>query len=498
MTELILSIYDPNTLLPHRAGIAGLALALSSMQKEKALVKWEVTEDEVKLAWECTDREAVQWLVENTYKIADGGYLDVPALKLDRQGLHSFTEGILQTFLQFGPGRKLDTAISVTMPVDDMEISVNFRPLIECYYTKKLKDEFDSKGKLKEQISLGSKHLPGLIRCYINGDYKESPSAFLALLFLPLACLYHKLPGARSTLVIPEIHDLKKWINRKQEYSGRTYRNFRCSGAGESGLQFLWLETMYEDSEIFKVDYCEVYQLGKQTWDPQQKYIKQAVYRVRAKPKNIEVYDSARQFFKPQVKNNANNEPFLAISKALAWICDNLIADRCWYSGFYEFRKRNGLYERKGLVNMTTNYLNADEQILFDAVQGSFSFYLAKQFEFRKSSLNRDLNKKEVIDVFSKSTEKVVHRLQHPNTQQEFAKALVKFLSDFPSKPGRGVGDRIYLWLHRGSNWRQGKDLTLLAIATYKSKKGDPLDGQEIPIESISEVELENDENEDI
>jgi hypothetical protein len=48
-----ISIYDPNTLLPHRAGIAGLALALSSMPKNQAPLTWEITEDEVQLKWDC-------------------------------------------------------------------------------------------------------------------------------------------------------------------------------------------------------------------------------------------------------------------------------------------------------------------------------------------------------------------------------------------------------------------------------------------------------------
>jgi CRISPR-associated protein Cas8a1/Csx13 len=509
MTELTLSIYDPNTLLPHRAGIAGLALALSSIPKDEAPLTWEITEDKVRLTWVCTDKEAVQWLVGNTYKIADGGYLDVAALRLDQQGLYSFTEGVISTFLQHSQQRKRDSnAVSLAFQIDEgqPEIRVDFRPLLGCYYTGDLKDAFTTKGTFKSEITLKGHHLPGLVECFVNGAYQESPQNFLALLFTPLACSYHKLPEARSALVIPEVQNLNQWINRKQELSGRTYRNFRSSSAGESGLQFLWQETLMEDADKYKVEYCEVYQLGKQTWDGNQSYLKQAVHRVNVKQKIIQIYDSARQFFPPQVKTNDKNEPWLAVSKTLPWICDNLIIDKPWYSGFYEFRKRNVLYERIGLVKMTTNYLNSEEQALFDTVQGAFSIYLSRQFDFRKSSLSRELNKNEIIDVFSKSTGKVIHRLQHPSTQKEFAKALVKFLSDFPSKAGRGTGADIYMWIHRGTNWQQARDLTLLAVATYKSRKGNSVDetnisiaeGSASPIETIPEIELEEDVNEDI
>jgi CRISPR-associated protein Cas8a1/Csx13 len=240
-----------------------------------------------------------------------------------------------------------------------------------------------------------------------------------------------------------------------------------------------------EDGQKGGISYCEVYQLGKQTWDGNQSYLKQAVYRVKVRSDTLQIYDSATQFFPHRVKQKEGNEPFLAFSKALPWLCDNLIIDRYWYSGFYEFRKRNGLYERQGLVKMTENYLKPEEQILFDAVQGGFGAYLRGQI-LQAEKQNRKLD-------YGQVTDKVIYRFQRPSTQQEFASALVDFLSQFRSKAASGVGAEIYAWLHKDSQWKQARDLTLLAIATYKSKKGDPLDGQEISIESDPAVELEDD-----
>ncbi len=139
MSEFILSIFDPNTLLPHRAGIAGLALALSVMPREDAPLTWEVTDEAVKLAWDgVSDREAVTWLVQQTYQVTDDGYLDVPALKLDNQGHYTFTEGVLSTFLQHSKQRSRNShAVAKTFQIDEgqPEIRVEFRPLLSCYYT---------------------------------------------------------------------------------------------------------------------------------------------------------------------------------------------------------------------------------------------------------------------------------------------------------------------------------------------------------------------------
>lgn len=497
MTEITLSIFDPNTLLPHCAGIAGLALALSVLSPDGAPLGWEVTEDAVKLTWETVDRDVVKWLLDQTYQINAEGYLEAPALKLDGQGHYTFTQGIISTFLQHSKQRSLGPAVTRTFTIDEgqPELSIEVRTLLNCYYTDDMKEAFNSKGMFKKEISLKGHHLPGLVECFANGAYQESPAGFLALLFLPLACGYYKLPAqsvggklsARSAVVIPSVVNLKYWVRSRQAMSGRTYRDFRSSGAGESALHFLLQEKLLEDTQQFRMNYCEVYQLGKQVWDGNQSYLKQAVYRVEANDAVLELYDIARQLFPVQVKQKDNGEAWLAISKALPWICDNLIAQKSWYSGFFEFRKRNKFLERKGLVQMT-EYLNAEEQILFDAVQGAFSHYLYNQHK-QAQKQGRSLD-------YGQVTDKVIYRMQRPSTQQEFATALVDFLSQFRSKAGRAAGPQIYHWIHRETNWRQARDLTLLAIATYTSKKGDALDGAEVPIESSADAESESAEAE--
>jgi CRISPR-associated protein Cas8a1/Csx13 len=483
MTKFVLSIFDPNTLLPHRAGIAGLALVLDVLDPKDAPLSWEVTEDAVKLSWEGNDREVIKWLLDQTYQIKDG-YLDVPALNLDDQGGYTFTEGLVSTFLQHSKQRARDsTGVAKAFSIDEgqPEIRVEFRPLLSCYYTGDMKDAFNSKGIFKQEIPLKGHHLPGLVECFANGAYQESPEGFIALLFLPLACGYYRLPNLRSSVVIPEVTNLKQWVKRRKEFAGRTYRNFRSSSAGESALSFLLQEKLLEDSRLERVGYCEVYRLGKQTWDANQSYLKQAVHRVEVKDQDLELYNQAAQLFPAKVKQTDKGETWLAMSKILPWLCDNLVAGKSWYAGFFEFRKRNEIYERGGLVKMTET-LADKERVLFETVQGAFSAYLRGQ-NVQAQKQGRKLD-------YGQVTDKVIYRMQRPSTQKEFAKALVDFLSQFRSKASRGVGLDVYQWVH-GNDWQQARDLTLLAIATYTSKKGDPMNGQDISIESAIEEEEE-------
>ncbi|MEA5511750.1 type I-MYXAN CRISPR-associated Cas8a1/Cmx1 [Crocosphaera sp. UHCC 0190] len=489
MTELTLSIFDPNTLLPHRGGIAGLALALDAINPSDVPFSWKVTEDEVNLSWECSDQEAILSLLRQTYHLEDG-YLDVPALNLDQQGKYTFTEGVTRTFLQHGQQRKLSkNEVSLSFMIDEgqPEISRPFRPIEDCYYTRDFKDAFSSKGTFKPNIPIKGHHLPGLVECFAHGAYQESPQGFLALVFLPLACSYYQLSGYRSAVVIPEIKNIKEWVKRRKIFSGSSYRDFRSSSSGESALRFLLQEKLIEDSQDLRVDYCEVYQLGKQQWDGSQSYLKQAVYRVKANDEILALYDSAFQFFKPQVRTNDKGETWLAISKILPWLCDNLITGKPWYSGFYDFYKQNELYERKGLISMS-QYLDVLEQTFFDAVQGAFSSFLREQI-IQAQKQGRPLD-------YKQATDKVINRLLRPSTQQDFAKTMVDFLSRHRSKATRGVGAEIYQWLHKDNNWKQARDLALLAIASYtgKGKDGTP----EIPEEALDESNINLDSEQEL
>lgn len=486
MSEFTLSIFDPNTLLPHRAGMAGLALALSVLDTDDAPMTWSVTEDAVQISWGGSDREAVQWLLEQTYQVHDG-YLDVPALNLDPQGKYTFTSGVTTSFLQHSKQRKQGEAITKAFLIEDgqPEVSISFRPLIDCYYVGNFKEAFSSKGVFKTTIPLKGHHLPGLVECFVNGAYQESPTGYLALLFLPLTCGYYQLPGYRSAVVIPEVTNLSQWVEQRQRLSGRitqtlsskqqkllkrSYANYRATGAAESALYFLLQERVLEDSKIFRVSHCEVYQLGKQPWDGNQSYLKQSVHHVSVDDQMLDIYQSAYYLFPSQVRTNDKGESWLATSNILPWIANNLINRKAWYTSFSEFRKANELYERKGLVKMS-EHLSQEEKLLFDSVTDAFSEFRRKQFKARKNQLKRELRKEEIWDVMNSSADKAIYQLQRPSTQREFAKALVDFLSRHRGKAAQGNGLKIYEWLYKDEQiWRQTRDLSLLAIATYQSQ----------------------------
>jgi CRISPR-associated protein Cas8a1/Csx13 len=124
-----------------------------------------------------------------------------------------------------------------------------------------------------------------------------------------------------------------------------------------------------------------------------------------------------------------------------------------------------------------TDTLDDRDRILFNAVQGGFSTFLHEQIS-QAQKQGRSLD-------YGQVTNKVINRLKRPSTQQQFATALVEFLSRYPSKSARGQGLEIAARIHSDRNWRQARDLTLLAIATYQGKSKAESEAIDAPVDEM-------------
>jgi len=469
MKQLTLSIFDPNNALYHRAGIAGLALALSAINPNDVPFTWEITEDSVTLSWESTDEDAFTQLMQLTYQIKDG-YLNVPALELPEEERYLFTQGIVGTFLQHGKlkGFKKENPKKlvkkeIKFEVDGKEYPIDCPILEKCYYTDGIKSIF-TKGTFKPNIPIKSHHLPGAVECEIDKGYEEPFQKYISLLFLPLACNYYKLPKEHKgsfALVIPLVNNLTKWVKRRKNLSESTYRDFYASSASESALRFFLTEKLIEDSQDFHIDYCEVYQLGGQRWCSQQK-VKQAVYRVELEKEVLGLYESAYQFFKPQLRTTEKGESFWTKSTVFPWICDNLINGKYWYSGFCKLYKQNRteiFYETKGILEMI-NKLTDNEFFYMDVVQKAFKVYASKKVD---PELSNKLSAERLRELAQKKTQEIINAC----TQQRFTSWITRFLSMNASLEIQQQEDSaksLARWIYENNNWHQIQDLAVIAL----------------------------------
>ena len=62
-----LSLWQPFNTPLHRAGLAGLYMSLKHLKSLKGeVIDWDLTPESITLRWNCTDRQALIWLLNNT------------------------------------------------------------------------------------------------------------------------------------------------------------------------------------------------------------------------------------------------------------------------------------------------------------------------------------------------------------------------------------------------------------------------------------------------
>lgn len=97
-----LSLWNPFNTPLHRAGLAGLYLSLKHLEPDKGkTIDWELTPESITLKWNGTDKEALTWLLENTYKIGEEpeGVIKIPALgQISTSTQITLHNGILSPF----------------------------------------------------------------------------------------------------------------------------------------------------------------------------------------------------------------------------------------------------------------------------------------------------------------------------------------------------------------------------------------------------------------
>lgn len=441
---------------PFSTGAAALGLVLE-FSKIKGITH-EITSKTFSISWDCSDEEAVSKIQKAAYKIENGN-LVIPALGLAMLE-PLLSDCIVRSFLQHPSQRKLGAERELVTEIDDVPIKYKSKEMLDCYYVQSLKECFDRKGSFKELIQIKSNHLPGAIECYSSGFVEVSPFEFLSIFMLPIACGYYKLPNFRMALVIPRIDDIKQWIGMKLNQSQLDYYDFKCSSAGEAGLLLL----LKERAGFKHEKNCEVYQLGSQVWDANQKYLKQKVYRISPTDSELETFDAAYSYFPLREVVSKNGEYFIAESVVFPWICDNIVVKKPWYLGFKNFTVKNEkyVYESEGLKKMVKYEQLKDENlnVFINIVQEAFKRYLQEEGE----ASSEQGRKFDYHGVFTKKW----NLLKNRNSLTTFRRAITGFLK-FQTKSIQSHGFLVYDMVDQ--DWRKAQDLALLALSSYPYKQ---------------------------
>lgn len=482
---------NPNVTLLHRAGLAGLWMTLKQLEKEEQPenrpggLNWQLNRRRLMLNWEENDREVLDWLLRKSFQVSDEGLISLRGLNSKTMPVQSQVivhQGMLGTFLQHPSTRKSSGTTSKSFQIEENkpEIVVTYK-VLKSYAHQDFANNLCSKQgqMLNEPISIAGWLNPGAVVRHVafsaDTSFEETPEQALLLLFAPVACYYFLLRSklrdkrAQYALVVPEVTDLEVYTKYRQQPKLRNagYKDFYASGLGDAGLRFLTYKDTAETAKIYKIQRCQVLTLGTVAWSTQQK-TRTDLYVVEANAQICENYQVCCDYLSDRVIAGKDGG-FVASSFARELIAENLAKSKPWYSDISVKVNSNELfkkltYEREGLYQMVqkTRWDTESEKLFVQACHEAIRFTYGQVAERSKPGERPN---------FDKVTVRIRTGLGRCKNSHTFR----EFITDFWSRAGRIPTLQehwpVLMELITGQrDWKIGRDLALLALASYKGK----------------------------
>lgn len=497
--KLTFDLSNPHFTLLHRAGLAGLWMTLNQLKKETQLsnseallgsanrlgqLDWQLTPRQVTLHWEGNDLEVLNWLLKESFQLEDGRIilrgLDSKTMPIQSQLI--LHKGILGTFLQHNKTHKSAGNVSKSFQVeeDKPEFVANYKSLTWYVYQDFAKNLCESSGQLlTTPIKVLGWLNPGAVVRHVafssDTSFEEPPAAAFLLLFASVACCYNIIKSklrdqrAQYALVVPEVTDLEAYAKWRQNPKWREegYKDFFASGLGDAGLKFLTHVT--EVTARRNVQHCQVLTLGTVAWSAQQK-TRTDLYVIEANDRICQNYQTCKSWLGDRVVAGKDGA-FVVTSFARELIAENLAKSKPWYSGFADKVNSNDLfrnltYERGGLNQMLNDIeWDKDSEKLFVKACHEAIGYTHKEL------YKRAKDKGEVANYEREDT-KFRTGLTRCKTPGAFREFITDYLSRTRFLPTLEENWEQLMDLIMGAkDWKKGRDLALLALASYKRSR---------------------------
>ncbi|MCT7995551.1 type I-MYXAN CRISPR-associated Cas8a1/Cmx1 [Laspinema olomoucense] len=510
MQTITLNLGNPHLTGLHRAGMAGLWMTLQQLGKDipkgdrPGQLDWQLNPRQVLIHWQGHDFEVLDWLLKQSFQTTPEGFISLRGLNSDTlppQQKWVLHQGMLRTFLQHTSTHKSDGKVSIVFTIDEVEFPISYKSITSYAHQEFANNLCDKQGNLlKKAIGVAGWLNPGAVVRHTafssSTSFEENPTDALLLLFAPVACYYFLLRSklrdkrAQYALVVPEIVDLEAFatIRQHREWRKSGYKDFCATGLGDAGLQFLTHESVTQTAQTYQVKSCQVITFGTVSWSSQQ-MTRTELHLIESSDHACENYQILRQipFFTNQVRSG-DKGGFITVSFARELITENLAHSYEWYQGFSTkvhsrelFQKLT--YDREGLYQMVqkSQWDTQSKQLFVQACHQAIGNTYGK-------AAGRAENSNKTPD-FDRINVKIRSKLGRCKNAASFR----AFITDFWSRAGKVslVQDnwRELMELITGEdNWKLGRDLFLLALASYKGSKKETPEGVE---ESPEDEKLE-------
>jgi CRISPR-associated protein Cas8a1/Csx13 len=499
---MTLDLFAPGMTPLHRVGLAGLAMTLEALSDDPAAARlrqmgrWEIGERSVELAWEGEGSTFLAELLRCGLQVTEQGLIWFPALGYPRNepekavALHN---ALLGTFLQHGKSRlkMAEREVTQAFDLDGQPLIISYKPVRSFAHRDVALDP--TKGvKVKGWLYPGA-----IVRHDAFGDgaagtaLEERPAAAIALLFAPVASIFFEVhrPGRqlRYCVVLPEFNNLMSYSEFRRDSYRWGIQRLQVAGTSEAAARVLVeLEARNLRSPL-GVASCLVVGFVIAPWARQQK-TRGDVMRVQERPStNFRAFKSAVMVFDPRAWPGKTDvatghvAPSWSIPRTPDLIAGNTLAGVPWWKGFarmwQEARDAAGpdrrskvlIGEQGGLSAMTSDSVTIGDSAAARLVTACHEAWrrrigrLSKDWEQQGSDFDRMCSRE-----FERARVGFARCKNGPMLRQ----ALTDFWVRSGAIPALQEGwNEILPFL--GDRWQDGRDLALLALASYKGEDGD-------------------------
>lgn len=533
LPPLVIGLHDPGMTPMLRCGLGGLAAALhcmwlESVRGEDDPPKWPasvplgpgcaaVEPRRVIIDWGGDAEATLAALFGATFGLQEGvvalGGTFLPGRPPALPVLAQRQNALKRTFLQHGKSTTKAGAPQIReLQIDDVAVDVLVQPYSDYAHRAAAADVLEALAK--GAVRLAGWAQPGAAQRHVKfGQTKweyDAGQAIAAVFAIVGSVSLEVIGSGAGALVLLEPDDLVLFSIRRPRLAGGRATLASSLGDAMLAINYAWyVEDAIAEAPGVRTTHGVV--LRVTPWNSKQK-VRTAILeppRARFTDADLHLYHRLRGLLPSRNvprKHPKPGEPrsFLARSELLAFITDNLAAGRRWFRGFatartddkkprfiHQYAGAHNLgalrfTDKAGLITMVDEQLEPAELALVRSVHAALSIQFARIFDDTK-----DLS----TDARNKRIEKERDRWRMAFAGAKTQALLRQALADLWSRAGHNKVLKDH-WpevvaLLKPTRWQEARDLSLIALASYKGKGTPSHDAEDVPEEPSSDYEQE-------
>lgn len=487
--RLRVDLFGPGMTALHRAGVAGLWMTLRRLEAEAAtatalreLGGWARDDRGVELWWAGDGKAFFAALFAASFRVHKSGLIHLAGLgdPMDQpQHALALHRALLGTFLQHGRTRKADSSTApggvVVFAIEDDTIRLTFQR-VRTYAHQE--SNFTSGGT----TDVAGWLYPGAVQRHValaETRLEEPPTRALALRYAPIGAIFFLVQSRRRIarpqfcVVLPRFDDLAEYADFREQIAAYPWERFHVAGPSAAALRVLAEEEARGLLRRAESATCRVMAFGVVPWSTQQKTRTQ-VFGVRVGSRTGRAaFRLADHVFRAELRRSEKGELWWSTPQCPELIAANAAADRPWWEGFSGFLGGMSKDDRAWLFRLERGGLGemvASEDAFPDGPERAFVRACHEAWRRRQGQIG-ERSRRDGLN-FDQLSKREFDRLRIAFGRCKNAAMFRQTVTDFWARGGaqpalQTAWEWVLPFLDE-RRWQAGRDLALLALASYR------------------------------